>query len=150
MPPLPYHYRRGPKTARKPRANPEGALQVSVKQYLTVALPADVEWTSSLAGAYLGPSQRAAMNAQGLRPGWPDLQFIINRRTFYIELKAPVTVNSRTPERYGTLDDPDLSDDQRRILGALHPQCWAICRSVEQVAAALTRFGVKLRPVTIV
>lgn len=141
-----YAYRRGPKTYRKPREEPELALQVSVKQFLVLTLPLEIEWTSSLAGAHLGPSQRSKMKAAGLRGGWPDLQFLIRRRAHFIELKAPIAVQSRNPERYGTLDDPDLSDDQRRVLGAMHPDAWAICRSVDEVSSALERWGVRLRP----
>lgn len=139
---LPYHYRRGPPRARKTRAEPELALQVSVKQFLVMCLPDDVEWTSSLAGAHLGPSQRAKMKASGLRPGFPDFVFIIRRRAFWIELKAPSDVVS---DRRGTIRDPDLSGDQARVLGALHPDSWAICRTVEDVVGALTRWGVTLR-----
>lgn len=140
-----FAFKRGPKTARKPRANPELALQVAVKQFLVMALPSDVEWTSSLAGVHLGPAQRAKMKASGLRPGWPDVQLCHNRRMFFIELKAPSGAVRRMPERLGTLDDPDLSEDQRRVLGALHPDAWAICRSVNEVADFLTRIGVVLR-----
>lgn len=139
-----FAYRKGPST-KAPRTNPEHALQVAVKQFLVMCLPDGVEWTSSLSGAFLGPSQRAKMKASGLRPGFPDLVFIINRRTFWIELKAPLTVTPRNPGRLGTLDDPGLSDDQKRVLGAMHPDAWAVCRSLDDVAAALTRWGVILR-----
>lgn len=141
-----FHFKRGPKGARKPRSNPEHALQVEIVRFLKYTLPPDVLFTASLAGAYLGPAQRAKMSAAGLARGWPDLQFIIRRRTFYIELKAPIAVVSRTPERYGTLDDPDLSDDQVMVLSALNPEAWAICRSVAEVEAVMGRWGVRLRP----
>lgn len=125
-----FSFKRGPASARKPRSNPEHALQVSVKQFLILALPPQIEWTSSLAGAHLGPAQRSKMKASGLRPGFPDLVFIIRRRAYWIELKSDVGV---------------LSADQRRVLDALHPESWAVCRSVDDVAAALTKWGVELR-----
>lgn len=143
-----YAFRRGPSKAKAPRTEPELALQIAIKQFLVMALPPQVEWTSSLAGVHLGPSQRAKMKASGLRPGFPDLCFIHNRRTYWIELKAPSTAQRRTPERLGTLDDPDLSEDQRRVLAALNPGAWAICRSVNEVADALTQWGVVLRATT--
>ena len=135
-----YSYKRGPPKAK--RQNPELALQITVKRFLVMALPEDVEWTSSQAGVYLGPNQRAQASASGLRPGWPDLQFLINRRTYYIEMKAPTT--NRSP-RLGTLEDPDLSSDQRRILGRMHPSSWAICRSLDEVSRTLTSWGVVLK-----
>ena len=144
---LPYHYKRtrAPKGVTAMRDNPEERLQKAVVQFLSYCLPEDVEYTASLAGAHLGQSQRAKASATGLMPGWPDLMFVIARRTYYIEIKAPITVKSRNPDRYGTLDDPDLSADQRRVLGRLHPDCWRICRSVDEVAAALMAFGCQLK-----
>lgn len=125
---IPYAYKRGPR--RTPRQNPELALQIAVARFLSLALPTDVEWTASLSGAHLGPAQRSKMKASGLRPGFPDLMMIFRRRTYYIELKAEKGV---------------LSSDQKRVLAALHPDCWAVCRSLDEVVAALTRWGVPLR-----
>lgn len=141
-----YSFKRGPARAQAPRQSPEHALQVAVCGYLAVALPSDVEWTASLSGVFLGPSQRSKAKSAGLRPGWPDLQFCINRRTFYIELKSPA---DHVSPRHGTLTDPDLSADQQRVLARLHHDCWAVCRSVEDVRDALTRFGVALNPVSL-
>lgn len=138
-------------TATKPRAkrtNPEGALQVQVKKLLVLALPPEIEWTSSLTGQNLTKRAAELASARGIRRGFPDMLFIINRRCFWIELKAPFAGVRRDPGRYGTLDDPDLSDDQRRVLAALNPSCWAICRSLEEVKAALERFGAPLQKVT--
>lgn len=140
-----FAFKRGPGTARKRRTNPEAALQVQIKQFLIYCLPPEIEWTSSLTGQNLTNRAAELSSAKGVRPGWPDMQFIINRRTYYIELKAPLTATPRHPGRLGTLDDPGLSPDQRRVLSALHPASWAICRSVDEVAAFLTGAGVKLR-----
>jgi hypothetical protein len=126
------HFKRGP--AKAPRANPEAALQVQVARFLMLTLPSDIEWTSSLAGAHLGVSQRSKMKAQGLRPGFPDLMFLIRRRTHFIELKAA---------------DGRLSPDQIRIHAAIHPDAIAVCRSVIEVRDALVRWGVELRPHTL-
>ena len=123
------HFKKGP--PRAPRANPEAALQVQVARFLMLTLPPEVEWTSSLAGAHLGVSQRSKMKAQGLRPGFPDLMFIIRRRTHFIELKA---------------DGGRLSPDQIRVHAAIHPDAIAVCRSVVEVRVALVRWGVALRP----
>lgn len=137
-----YSYRHGPPKAKSTRQDPEHALQVSVKQFLVYCLPDDVEWTASLSGAFLGPSQRAKMKASGLRPGFPDICFVWNQRSLWIELKKPTT--NKSP-RLGTLDDPDLSEDQRRVLSRMHPKAYAICRSLDDVAAFLVRSGIKLK-----
>lgn len=112
------------------RAQPELSLQIAVKRFLVLALPPAVEWTSSLAGAHLGHAQRAKAKASGLRPGWPDLQFLIDGQTKFIELKT---------------DTGRLSDDQKRIHAAMAPGTVAVCRSLDEVAAALTGWGVRLR-----
>lgn len=143
-----YAYRKTTATKAK-RQTPEADLQVQVNRFLKLTLPPDVKKTASLSGAHLGHSQRALAAAMGLERGWPDLQFLVRRRTYYIELKAPITVRSRTPERYGTLDDPDLSPEQRDFLSLAHPDCWVICRSIEQVRDTLLVWGVELRPHTI-
>jgi hypothetical protein len=120
------------RTRSAPRANPEHKLQVSVKQYLDVALPPQIEWTSSLAGAHLGLSQRAKAKASGLRPGFPDLMFILpDGLAYFIEMKAPGTGR--------------LSDDQKRVLSKIRPGHWAVCDSLEGVAQQLSAWGVKLR-----
>ncbi len=124
-----YHYRRTT-APRAPRTNPEHALQVQVAQYLRFCLPPEIEWTSSLAGAYLGPSQRSKMKASGLRPGWPDIQLCIRRRIHFIELKSDAGV---------------LSVDQKRVLAALHPDAWRVCRNLDEVVRALVDWGVHLR-----
>lgn len=122
--------------SRRSSASPEHTLQKAVKRFLLVALPPQVEWTSSLAGAHLSPTQRAKAKAGGLRPGWYDLQFLIEGptpkapwETRFIELKA---------------EKGRLSDDQIRIGRKLGPH-GAVCRSVEEVEAALRAWGVRLR-----
>ena len=126
-----YAYRRGPKTARAPRNNPEHDLQVAVCQFLRFALPPDVEWSSSLSGAFLGPSQRSKMKASGLRPGVPDMVLIIpGKGAVWIELKSDVGV---------------VSPDQKRWALAIGAQRWRLCRSVQDVYNALVSWGIEPR-----
>lgn len=115
---------------RAPRTNPEHALQVTVKQYFVMCLPSDVEWSSTLNGVYLGPSQRSKMKASGLRPGPLDIFLIHNRRTYWLELKSDVG---------------RLSEDQKRFISRLHPDSYAVCRTLDEVVTFLQRIGVKLR-----
>lgn len=112
---------------------PEAALQVTVKKYLSICLPPSIEWTASLAGH--GKMSMAARNkakAMGLRPGWPDLQFLFpDGVTRYIELKSDT----------GRLQ-PEQQDFQARCAPhGIH----AVCRSLPEVADTLRGWGAKLR-----
>ena len=112
-------------------AQPELRLQISVKQYLTVALPPDIEWTANAAGVRVAMATANKMKASGVRRGWPDLQFLFpDGITRYIELKS----------------GSSLSPEQKAFRDRCEPHgIWAICRSVDEVAAALTAWGAKLR-----
>jgi hypothetical protein len=120
-----------------PRTNPEAKLQAAVREYLMICLPepphpGGVLWTASLTGVYLSPRARSRAKALGVRPGFPDLQFLFpDGRTYYIELKAP---------------DGSLSAEQREFRDFARPHSiWAVCRSIDQVAAALSGWGARLR-----
>lgn len=116
---------------KRPRGNPETRLQIDVKQYLTLCLPDDVEWTASLVGTFLTPQARTRAKAMGVRPGWPDLQFLLpDGRTYFIELKA----------------GSSLSEEQRAFRDRAKPHgIWAVCRSVDEVEVQLLLWGVRLR-----
>jgi hypothetical protein len=124
-------FTRRPSTGKPKRAAPEAALQITVKQYLTICLGAEVEWTASLVGTFLTPAARSRAKAMGVRPGWPDLQFYFpDGATRYIELKAGAS----------------LSPEQRDFRDRAQPHGhWALCRSVDEVAAQLRAWGAPLR-----
>jgi hypothetical protein len=115
------------------RSNPEGQLQKSVKQHLSVCLPPSIIWTASLAGhGKLSMNARNKAKAMGLKPGWPDLQFLFpGGVTRYIELKSPT----------GRLS-PEQQDFQARTE---RHGVWALCRSVEEVDAQLRAWGAPMR-----
>lgn len=121
--------RRNPSATR--RAAPEHKLQMTVKQYLVVCLPASIEWTANAAGVRVSPLVAGKMKASGVRRGWPDLQFLFpDGVTRYIELKAGAS----------------LSPEQREFRDRAKPHdIWALCRSVDEVATALRGWGVRLR-----
>ena len=137
----PQHLRLIEKSTRpkKRRQQPEANLQASVVQYLERALPpeAGVWWSASMSGVRL-PSARATARAkaQGLRKGMPDLCFIPLRgpnagEAYWIELKA---------------DKGKLTDEQAALMNVMFPAGrGAEARSIDQVAAALARFGFPLR-----
>lgn len=129
MKPPVYHFKRTT-APRAPRTNPEHALQVQVCQFFKFCLPPDIPWSSTLNGVYLGPKTRSLAKASGLRPGPLDIFFVFNHRTYWLELK--IHPNKMTP-------------DQIDFAGALHPDSWALCYSLDEVVAFLVRIGVKLR-----
>jgi hypothetical protein len=113
------------------RAQPELKLQIAVKQFLTYCLPANVEWTANAAGVPVTMHTANKMKASGVRRGWPDLQFLCpDGVTRYIELKAGAS----------------LSLEQRAFRDRCEPHgIWALARSVDEVAATLTGWGVRLK-----
>lgn len=117
---------------KQPRSNPEHQLQSRVREYLGWCLPAEVEWTASLVGTNLSVNARNRAKAAGVRPGWPDLQFLFpDGVTRYIELKAP---------------EGSLRPEQRAFRDRCAPHgIWAVCRSVEEVEATLRGWGARLR-----
>lgn len=117
----------------KPRDNPEQRLQIAVKEYLGWCLPEEVLWTASLAGhGRMTMHARNKAKAMGLKPGWPDLQFLFpDGVTRYIELKSDVG---------------SLQPEQRAFRDRSNPHgIWALCRSVEEVETTLRGWGAPLR-----
>lgn len=114
-------------------AQPEHKLQVSVREYLMIALPPSVEWTANAAGVHVTMQTANKMKAAGVRRGWPDLQFLFpDGVTRYIELKV----------------NASLSPEQRAFrdrCAKLRPDMWALCRSVDDVCTTLKGWGAPLR-----
>lgn len=115
------------------RDNPEQRLQIAVKEYLGWCLPAEILWTASLAGhGKMSMHARNKAKAMGLKPGWPDLQFLFpDGVTRYIELKS---------------DTGRLQPEQVAFRDRTEPHgVWALCRSVDEVAATLRGWGAAMR-----
>lgn len=116
------------------RAQPERALHNAVAAFLRVALPDSYCWTTFPAGGG-GKVRGAQLQAMGLRQGWPDVQILSPWGLSHfigIELKA----------RRGQLS-PEQHECHRRI--RLAGGDVFVCRSVEEVEAALLMLGVPLR-----
>lgn len=127
------------KKSRAPRQTPEEDLQRAVVEYLDLALPSDagVFWSATLNGIRVSKGLRGKLKEQGLRSGVPDLVFIPLRgplagQSFWVELKAPKGRPS-SPEQAALLD----------VLYVEGRGCYA--RSVDEVCAALTRWGFPIR-----
>ncbi len=69
------------------RQHPEDDLHRTVADYLTLAMPPAVPWTTMPAGGG-GRVRGAKLKAMGLQPGWPDLQVCFRGRYIGIELKS--------------------------------------------------------------
>lgn len=112
---------------------PEEALQRSVAAFLRVAAP-DLLWFHPANGGARSPAEAGIFKAMGVRAGTPDLVFVLppHGSVGFVELKA---------------GKGRLSDSQREFAEAATAAgaAWAACRSLEEVVATLTKWGVKLR-----
>jgi hypothetical protein len=115
------------------RIGPEERLQRAVVQYLMLAVdPAQCLWWHVPNGGHRYPATAARMKLMGVRPGVPDLAFILpGGRSGFIELKAG----------RGT-----LSDNQKifRMHALTQGAFWAEARSIADVEHILRGWGVAL------
>jgi hypothetical protein len=121
-------------------AAPEQALQVKVHRFLKERMPDGSFYIASLSGVKLTPMTRMkAKAAGGLRAGWPDWSFLCaDGITRFVELKRPDVKGQARGA---------MSAEQK----AFQAQCapfgiYAVCRSVDEVEAALIGWGVRLKP----
>ena len=130
----PYAYRKGGSLKpRTPRANPEAQAQKSVKEFLVFCLPAEIQWSATLNGVRLTPQTLMKAKASGLRKGPLDIVLVWSGwhgHTKWVEMKSDVG---------------RLTDEQKLWIAAVGPEHCAVCRTVDDVAAALTGWGVQLR-----
>lgn len=134
----PYAYKRGAGShAGRKNDDPEHRLQVAVAEYLKWSMPDDWDWTANAAGVRVSMQTATKMKAAGVRRGWPDLQLIgPDGITRYIELKAGAGLS---PEQRAFRDRCIASKERTgRII-------WSLAKSVEDVEAALLRFGIQPR-----
>lgn len=121
----------GAKTVRrKAPVVSEHALQLSVTQYLRLALPADVVWTAVDHAARISPRQGRARKDRGVKKGQPDYRFILppHGRSAEIELK-----------REGAYQEPEQKAWQAATEAA--GGLYAVCRSVDDVTQTLAEWG---------
>ena len=116
------------------RIGPEERLQRAVVQFLTLAVDAaQCLWWHVPNGGHRSKAAAARLKLMGVRPGVPDLAFILpGGRAGFIELKAG----------RGT-----LSDDQKafRINALTQGAFWAEARSISEVERILRGWGVALQ-----
>lgn len=130
---------------------PEDDLHAAVAKALDLLLLPPAEWTTFPAGNVPLPPQFSAKLARlGLKRGWPDI-LVLHNRVYGIELKRAGGVLSKTRTvrtRSGGMRRLDgQADVFPRLLAAGMAQI-AVCRSVEDVLAALNRWGIPMRGVS--
>ena len=109
----------------------EADFQKQVVIYLTYALPPDWRFRAGMEGTNLGRFQRAQAKQLGRRRGWPDIELAQRGGAIrWIELK---TATGR------------LSPEQIEFRDWVGTDKWALARTIEEVEAALVRFGITPR-----
>ena len=119
-----------PPKRRKPILR-ERNLHKAVADYLRLALPPSVFWTTFPSGSG-GAARGGQLKAMGLRAGVPDIIMLFRGRFLAIELKA----------KRGWLSEAQQAC-QALITGA--GGTWAEARSVEDVDRIVAAFGIPLR-----
>ncbi|MGA9874535.1 MAG: hypothetical protein WBQ21_01875 [Solirubrobacteraceae bacterium] len=129
---------------------PEDELHEAVARALDILVMPPAEWTTFPAGhAKLPPAVAAKLARLGLKRGIPDILVWHDGRSCGIELKRPGGVLSKTrmvrTKRRGALRLVEGQADVFPRLVAAGMRI-AVCRSVDEVLAALRGWGVPLRP----
>ncbi len=123
----------------KPKTK-EISLHMSTAAFIRYAWPGDLPWTHFPAGEKRDARTGAKLKAMGMAAGWPDFIFLLpNGQAAFLELKASS----------GSLSDGQI--EFRHKATALN--CgFAVCRSLDEVEATLTRwlalYGRKLNATT--
>ena len=73
---------------RRIRNHPEQDLQISIAQYLDIALPDDAAWFAVENGFKRTRAEAGIGKAMGRKPGVPDLCIVRRGQAYFFELKA--------------------------------------------------------------
>ncbi len=120
------------------RKQPEQIFQRQCAEFLTLALPTPDGWFTTIPAGGGGKVRGAILKGMGYKAGTPDMLVIhrwnagANPTVIWLELKSL----NRWPTKIQKQCRNDLE-----AAGC----CWALCRTLEDVERALTRFGVPLR-----
>jgi hypothetical protein len=135
----------------RPPVVPENDLHEAVADALDKLLLPPAQWTTFPAGSVPLPPEFAAKLARlGLKRGWPDILIVHDRAVFGIELKTATGILSRTRivrTRSGALRELAGQTDVFPKLGRAGMRI-SICRSVDEVLAALRGWDVPMRRVS--
>ena len=125
----------------------EGELHCSVSDLLDFAVAPPAMWTCFPAGNVpLPPEYAAKLARMGLHAGWPDF-LIVHRGIFGVELKTANGVLSRTRTVRTRRGGLRVVEGQCVVFPRLVAagMCIAVCRSVDEVLAALADWSIPLR-----
>ena len=113
-------------------AGPEDILQMQVARFLKVAAP-DLLFFHCPNGGKRHPAEARKFQDMGVLPGVADLCFVLPEgRAAFIELKAGKNPQQGTQKAFQAACE---------AVGA----AYAVCRSLAEVEAVLSGWGVKLR-----
>ena len=126
----------------------EDSLHENVAKLLAYAVLPGTEWTTFPAGGYkLSEAAAARLHRLGLKPSWPDIQFVNQGRYLSIELKTGSGRLSRTRmvrTSRGGLRVVEGQEDYFPRLEASGARI-AVCRSLDDVVSALVGWEIPLR-----
>jgi hypothetical protein len=110
--------------AKRPRTDPEAALQRSVVQFLNVAIdPERCWWTATMNGVRLRPAARAKAKAAGLMPGLPDLMFmpfVGPRAGQFVAIELKSATGRATPEQIKLISRSHVVSVARSLVEVVH------------------------------
>ena len=126
------------------RSNPECRLQIDVVQYLRTVLPDGAVFWSVPNGGKMSAGARRLAAAMGEYPGASDLMVLWLGRLHCLELKV------RANPAFGIERTTYQSPSQMAFESAVEAQGapYAVCRSIEDVRAALVSWSIPTREVT--
>lgn len=111
---------------------PEDLLQITVVRFLRVAAPGLLYWHVPNGGAR-SPGEGRKFKDMGTLPGVADLSFVLpDGRAAFIELK---TLKGRQEPTQKAFEEACQNNNAP----------YAVCRSLKEVEATLTGWGIKLR-----
>lgn len=106
----------------------ENQLHKSIAEYLDLALPRSIFWTTFPSGGG-GLVRGKELKEKGLKAGVPDILIIASGEVYWIELKK---------EKKGRLSkDQNITIPRLQLAGCKI----AVCRSLEDVEITLTNWG---------
>ena len=127
------------------RSNPERRLQIVVVQYLRTVLPDGAVFWSVPNGGKMSEAARRLAAAIGKYPGASDLMLLWLGRLHCLELK--VSANPAFGIKRTTYQSPE----QKAFAAAVDAQGapYAVCRSTDDVRAALAEWRIPTREVAV-
>jgi hypothetical protein len=112
-----------------------------------LVMPPAVWFTYPAGAAQLSPPQMAAYSRVGLRRGFPDIMLVHAARIFGVELKTRRGVLSKTKVVRTASGAPRMLIGQVERFAELEAAGMriAVCRSVDEVIAQITQWGIPVR-----